>query len=166
MALTCAIALSTTSYAAGQTPPPVVTVLCGNATASALVVTSVQPHYSVVGSTTKGNPIPFGAALPAYGPGAPVTVPALGSASIGPFAITVGNVAAGVVANGGLIQPSQPTDYTMLVGATVTASDGSVNEAAPLGLLVSYTVRPIGASQGGQLIFSAASNSAGWFFFA
>jgi hypothetical protein len=161
MALVCSVALSATSYNAGATPPPSASIVCYNPGATALVVTGVGLYGRVLGSSTPGNPVPMGAALPPYGPGAPVTVAAGASASVGPFPITVGSAAAGV---GGNSQWSQPLDYTLMVGAVVIASDGSRSDAAETGMLVSYTVRPLPGTQGGQLIFSRPSNSAGWFF--
>ncbi len=161
MALVCSVVLSTGSYAAGATPPPTASIVCGNSGASAVVVTGVQLSGRVFGSSTPGNPVSMGNALPPYGPGAPVVVAAGGSASVGPFPVTVGNVAAGV---GGVSQPSQPADFILMVGAMVFGSDGSRNEAGEAGMLVSYSVRPRAGTQGGQFLFSRASNAAGWFF--
>lgn len=161
MALLCSVVLSTTSYAAGATPPPSCSIVCGNTGASAVVVTGVQLHGRVFGCDTPGHPVPMSNALPPYGPGAPVTVAAGGSASVGPFPVTVGSVASG---NGGNAQPSQAPTFILVVGATVFGSDGSRNEAGEAGMTVRWTVPPLPQSQGGQFIFSRASNSAGWFF--
>ena len=161
MALVCTVVLSATSYSAGATPPPTATVLCYNNGASSVVVTGVQMYGRVHGSSTLGNPVPMANALPPYGPGAPVTAAAASLASIGPFPVTVGSAASAI---GGNSQPTQPADFILMVGATVFGSDGSRNEAGEAGMLVSYSVRPRVNTQGGQLIFSQASNSAGWFF--
>jgi hypothetical protein len=166
MALLCSVVLSTTSYAAGSTPPPTASVVVGNNGASAVVVMGVQLHGYVFGSNTAGNPVPMANSLPPYGPGAPVTVAAGGSATVGPFPVTVGSVAA---ANGGNSQPTQPATFILMVGATVLAQGGGVKyrtEAGAAGMTVRWTVPPLPQSQGGQFIFSRPSNSlfllAGW----
>lgn len=161
MALVCSVVLSATSYSAGHTPPPSASILCYNPGASTVVVTGVGLYGRVFGSSTPGNPVPMGNALPPYGPGAPVSVAAASTATVGPFPITVGSAAAGI---GGVSQPSQPADFILMVGATVFGSDGSRNEAGEAGMTVSYSLRPRINTQGGQLIFSQPSNSAGWFF--
>lgn len=161
MALLCSVVVSATSYSAGSTPPPSASIVCHNTGAAALVVTGVQLHGRVLGSDTPGHPVAMGNALPPYGPGAPVTVAAGGSASVGPFPVTVGSAAAAI---GGNSQPSQPPDFVLVVGATVTAHDGTRVEAGEGGLTVSYSIRPRVGTQGGQLIYSQPSNSAGWFF--
>lgn len=182
MALVCSVVLSTTSYAAGHTPPPTASVVCHNTGGSAVVVSGVALSGRVFGSSTPGNPVPMANALPPYGPGAPVTVSAGGSATVGPFPVTVGSVAAAVAnrsesvvvdqdeiqtvsfVRGSMIQPSQRPDFILMVGAMVFGSDGSRNVATEAGITVSYSVRPAVGTQGGQLIFSRPSNSAGWFF--
>lgn len=161
MALICNVVLSATSYSAGHTPPPKASIVCTNTGASAVVVLGVALHKRILGSNTPGAPVPMGNALPPYGPGAPVTVDAGGTQTVGPFAVTVGNVASAV---GGNSQSSQPPDFTLMVGATVLGSDGSRTEAGEAGMLVSYSIRPRVNTQGGQLIFSQPSNSAGWFW--
>lgn len=161
MPLLCSVVLSATSYAAGHTPPPHADVLCTNTGATALVVTGVQMTSRVAGSETLGNPTAMGNALPPYGPGAPVTVAAGGTARVGPFPVTVGSAAAAI---GGNPQPSQRPDCILLVGAVVTASDRSLSRANEAGITVSYSIRPRVGTQGGQFIYSSASNSAGWFF--
>lgn len=160
MALVCSVVLSTGSYSAGATPPPMASVVCHNPGASSVVVTGVQLSGRVLGAAP-GSGTAMGNALPPYGPGAPVSVAAGSSATVGPFPVTVGSAAAAV---GGSKQPSQPADFTLLVGAVVLASDGSRSEAGEAGCLVSYSVRPTVGAQGGQLLFSRPSNSAGWFF--
>lgn len=161
MALVCSVVLSANTYSAGHTPPPTASIVCYNPGASAVVVTGVELTKRVFGSSTPGSPVPMGNALPPYGPGAPVSVAAGGSQRVGPFPITVGNVASAI---GGVSQPSQVSDYILVIGATVLGSDGSRNVAGEAGITVSYSVRPRTNTQGGQLIFSQASNSLGWFF--
>lgn len=161
MALVCSVALSATSYSAGHTPPPKCSIVCHNNGASAVVVMGVALHKRVMGSDTPGNPVPMGNALPPYGPGAPVTVAAGGSQTVGPFSITVGSAASAI---GGNSQASQPADFILIIGATVLGSDGSRVEAGEAGMLVSYTIRPRVNTQGGQLIFAQPSNSALWFW--
>jgi hypothetical protein len=161
MALVCSVVLSATSYSAGHTPAPKASVVCYNNGASSIVVTGVQLHKRIFGSDTPGGPVPMGSALPPYGPGAPVAVAAGGTQTVGPFSVTVGSVASAI---GGNSQPSQPADCILVIGATVFSSDGSRAEAGEAGMLVSYSIRPRINTQGGQLIFSQPSNSAGWFF--
>jgi hypothetical protein len=161
MALVCSVVLSANSYSAGHTPPPSASIVCYNNGASAVVVNGVELNCRIHGSSTLGSPIPMGNALPPYGPGAPVSVAAGGSATVGPFPVTVGSAAAGI---GGASQPSQPADFILVVGAMVFGSDGSRNVAGEAGITVSYSLRPRANTQGGQLIFSQASNAAGWFF--
>lgn len=161
MALLASVVLSTNSYAAGSTPPPTASVVCANTGASAVVVTGVQLQGRVFGSETPGHPVVMGNALPPYGPGAPVTVPAGGVASVGPFPVTVGSAASAV---GGASQRTQVPTYILMVGAVVTGHDRSSTTAAEAGMTVRWTVPPLPQSQGGQFIYSRASNSAGWFF--
>lgn len=161
MALICNVVLSMNTCSAGHTPPPMATIQCTNTGASALVVTGVQLLGRILGSDTPGHPVVMGNALPPYGPGAPVTVAASSSATVGPFPITVGSAAAAI---GGNPQPSQVPDFILMVGAVVRASDGSRVDAGEAGMTVSYSIRPPVGTQGGQLIFSQPSNSAGWFF--
>ncbi len=161
MALVCSVVLSATSYSAGHTPPPTARVVCYNNGASAVVVTGVALSKRVHGSDTLGGPVPMGNALPPYGPGAPVSVSAGGTQTVGPFAVTVGSAASAI---GGNSQPSQPADCILVIGATVFGSDGSRVEAGEAGMLVSYSIRPRVGTQGGQFIFSQPSNSAGWFW--
>lgn len=162
LALVCSVVLSATSYSAGHTPPPKCSIVCYNNGASAVVVTGVELTKRVHGSDTLGNPVPMGNALPPYGPGAPVTVSAGGTQTVGPFSIAVGSAASAI---GGNSQPSQPSDFILVIGATVFGSDRSRNVAGEAGMLVSYSIRPRVNTQGGQLIFSQASNSALWFWF-
>lgn len=161
MALVCTVVLSATSYSAGHTPAPKCSILVHNNGASAVVVTGVALTKRIMGCDTPGNPVPMGSALPPYGPGAPVSVPAGGTRTVGPFSITVGSAAAAI---GGNSQPSQPADFILIIGATVFGSDRSRNIAGEAGMLVSYSIRPRVGTQGGQYIFSLPSNSAGWFF--
>lgn len=160
MPLVCSVVLSATSYAAGHTPPPSASVVCYNPGASALVVTGVQLTGRVYGAAS-GAPTTMANALPPYGPGAPVTVAAGGTSTVGPFPVTAGSAAAAV---GGNSQPTQTPDYQLMVGAVVTANDRSINTATEQGITVSYSIRPRTGSQGGQLLYANASNSAGWFF--
>lgn len=161
MTVSCAIVLSSSSYQAGQTPPPTATLVCQNNTNAAQVVIGVQVTGRVFGSSTPGNPAPMGTPMPPYGPGAPVTVPALGSASIGPFPLAVGSAAATV---GGNSQPSQVANYILMVGANVLTADQQNSVAAEMGMTVGPTTRPLPNAQGGYLLFSQPSNSALWFF--
>ncbi len=161
MALICSVALSTTAYAAGSTPPPSASIVVTNTGSGAVVVTGVQLSGRVLGSSTPGRPVVMGNALPPYGPGAPVVVAAGGVGRVGPFAVTAGMAAN---ANGGVKQPTQVPIYTLMVGAVVFGSDGSRNVAAEAGLTVSWPIRPQVGTQGAALNFSQPGNSARWFF--
>lgn len=161
MALVCSVVLSAGSYSAGHTPAPTASIVCYNPGASTVVVTGVELTRRIHGSSTLGGPVPMGTAMPPVGPGGAVVVLAGTAQTIGPFSITVGSVASAI---GGNSQPSQPADCILMIGATVMGSDSSRNIAGEAGMLVSYSIRPRVGTQGGQLDFSKASNSAGWFW--
>jgi len=166
MSLQANVTLNTGSYSAGQNPPPMATVTVYNPNASAVVVTGIQmssrPQFSGLVNSVAMSP-----SVPPTGPGQTVSVPALSSITFGPFPMVVGSAAnvnsqAAVNQVGNLFpinpQGSQPPQTTMLIGATVYGSDGSLNEAGQAGLLVSYTSAPPVAYQGGFLNFAGPNN--------
>ena len=166
MALKCQVSLNYASYTAGQNPPPMATLLVFNPGASAVVVTGVQLEFSdQSGDRIRPavSPGPMGGS-----PGMTVSVPTLDDITIGPFPIAVGSAAAAnsfaMVEPGDQppnAQPSQPMQSTILIGATVYGSDGSINVAGPAGLLVSYTSAPPVGYQGGFLQFASPNNFIG-----
>lgn len=168
MALQCAIALNTNVYAAGQTPPPMATVVVYNPGAAAVVVTSMD----IRATGPSGTERPASPSLIApTGPGMPVSVPAGGTLNIGPFPIVAASAANAnsfqMVAAGGAAvppwnpQPSQPPQFTLMVRALVYGSDGSANIATPAGLTVSYGSTPPLGFQGGFFNFAGPNNLAG-----
>lgn len=168
MSLQCNVSLNVNTYTAGQSPSPNATVQVYNPNAVAVVVTGMRVFFYVLGSTqqaTASSP-----AVPPTGAGQTVSVPALSSLYFGPFSVAVGsaananpNLAMGPVGSTGPINPqlAHPMQYTLMVGAEVTGSDGSLNTATPAPLLVSYFSQPTQATAGGTLQLSTAANSAG-----
>lgn len=167
MALQCAISLNATAYAVGQTPPPMATLQVYNPGAATVVVLGVQMSFAAQGAlstqSTSASPV-----VAPTGPGLPVVVPSLTSINIGPFPIVVASAANanafyGVGAGGVQVppanpQPSQPPQWTLIVGAFVYGSDGSANIATPAGLLVSYQSLPPLGTQGGFFNFAGPAN--------
>lgn len=168
MSLQAQVTLNYSSYSAGQNPPPMATVQVYNPNATAVVVTGIQmsarPQFSPLVNSMAMSP-----SAPPTGPGQTVSVPALSSITFGPFPMAVGSAAnvnsfQAVNQTGNLYpinpQGSQPPQTTLLVGATVYGSDGSVNEAGQVGLLLSYASAPPVAYQGGFLNFAGPNNLA------
>lgn len=166
MALQCNITLNRTVMDAGASPAPNATLTVYNPNASAVAVTSIQMTYF---NGVTGLPINSAAAAltPAYGPGQVVVVPALSSITFGPMPVAVGSAASmnsfsGNGFSSGTVpfdtQAGHPPQTSILIGATVYASDGSANEAGRAGLFVSYSPPPPQAFQGGYLQFSAPNN--------
>jgi len=166
MALQCQMGLNTFSVNAGQTAYATLTVY--NPNAVPVVVTSALLRLSVLGDTGVNHMTMTGSIIPLIA-GAPSTVAALGTSNFGPIAINLGSAAASnafqtipLVNAGGIstlsAQPSQPISYVVLVGADVTGSDGSVNQAGTAPLVLSPAVGPQVNSQGGVLM-SQPSNS-------
>jgi hypothetical protein len=170
MALSCQVSLNVGSYAAGQNPAPMATVFVSNPGAVAVVVTSIQMQARVLNADAK-NRLAMPPSVPPTGPGMTTTVPAGSSINIGPFPIVVASAANvnsfQAVNQAGNLNPinaqgSQPAQYTMMVGAQVYGSDGSVNEAGEAALLVSYQSAPPVGFQGGFLDFGGPNNFIGW----
>lgn len=165
MALQCNMTVNYTAYQAGQTPPPMATLQVYNPNASAIAVTGIVLTYF----DALGNPIaaPTNAPMPAMGPGQTVVAPALSSITFGPFPLVFGAAAnmnsfqemasADVTANTNN-SAALPPQVLVRVGATVTASDGSLNTAGVAPINVSYTSAPPPAFQGGYLQFNSGKN--------
>jgi hypothetical protein len=143
MALTCTVATTPTTYQAGSTPPPSFTISCSNATAAAIVVTGVELVFTD-GSDVVIKP-PVATPIVPLGPGMIVSVPASSSITLGPFSLAVASAANARIEQ--MVPPntaplnmqgSQPTTYTLKVGATVYASDGSVNAATADTITIQY----------------------------
>jgi hypothetical protein len=161
MALTGSVTLNTTSFVAGATPPPLATLTVYNPNAVPVAVTGVRLVYGT-NPANNGNEVPIG-------PGQTSVVPAGGSITIGPMAISIGSAAnvnsfQAVNQTGNLSpvnpQPSQPPQSLVSVGATFYGSDGSVNVAGAAGALVSYSMPPPLGYQGGFLQLSGPNNLA------
>lgn len=169
MPLSCQVSLNYASYAAGQNPPPMASVFIYNPGQATVVVTSLQLTFTdQFGNVVRPVVSP---GMAPTGPGQPVSVASLDDITIGPFPIVVGSAANAssfqAVYPSGVYtpanpQPSQPPQSTLLVGALVTGSDGSVNVAGVAPLLVSYTAAPPLGWQGGFYFFNAPNNFIGW----
>ncbi len=166
MSLQCNVTLNYSAYAAGQNPAPMATVTCYNPNASAVVVTGINITGHTFQSAIQGQ-LPMLQSSPPIGPGMTTSVPALSSITFGPFPIVIGSAANSnqfqmVNQTGNLFpqnpQGSQPSQTRVMVGATIQASDGSVNVAGEVGLLVSYYSPPPVGYQGGFLQFNGVNN--------
>lgn len=166
MALQCQLSLNYTSYTAGQNPPPMLTLTVYNPNASAVNVTGME-IYAHAWFDVRSNHMAFLPGLPPLGPGMTTLVPATSTITIGPMPMVFGTAAnvnsfAAVNQAGNLnpINPqgSQPAQVTARIKATVYGSDGSVNIAGDVGLLISYSSAPPLAYQGGFFNFSAPNN--------
>jgi uncharacterized membrane protein len=154
MALTCQMAISPSSYRAGQSPSPMALLTVYNPNAVAVVVTGVV----LVFKDAQGSPRQFSVSpsVVPVGYGQTTSVPALSSITIGPFPIAVGNVAPAAIFNAvppssqpSLVQVAMPPQSKIFIEALVYGSDGSVNVSGAAGLLVTYTDAPPVAFQGG-----------------
>ncbi len=170
MALQCQMTLNVGSYAAGQTPPPMATLVVYNPNATAVVVTGLQVKAAVLNDPNV-NRLAMSPCVPPIGPGMTTSVPALSSINIGPFPIVVASSANvnsyQAVNQTGNLQPinpqgSQPAQYTLQVGADVYGSDGSFNTAGVAPLLVSYGSTPPVGYQGGFYDFAGPNNFIGF----
>lgn len=171
MSLQANVTLNYSSYTAGQNPPPMATVTVYNPNASAVVVTSVNMSAHALGDPLV-NRLAMSPSVPPTGPGMTTSVPALSSITIGPFPVVVGSASnvnsfQAVNQSGNLFpvnpQGSQPPQTTVMIGALVYGSDGSVNTAGEAAILVSYSVSPPVGYQGGFLQFSSPNNLADGF---
>ncbi len=170
MSLSCQVSMNYSAYSAGQTPPPMATVLVFNPNAVAVVVTGIQMQAAVLNATAPAiNRLAMPPSSPPIGPGMTTLVPALSSITIGPFPIVIGSAANDnsfqMVNQTGNLNPvnpqgSQPPQYTVMVGADVYGSDGSFNSAGAAPVLVSYTSAPPPAYQGGYMQFASPNNLA------
>ena len=182
MALNCQVILGNTSGAAGRSPPCTANILVFNPNAAAVIVTNAAMTFAMLGATgiTQGGAgLAYSPSVPPIGPGQALTVPANGSITVGPFYVVIPSVAA---ANGfqtinpmpGAAVPSLDFDgegfdsygpgggqpqFTILVGATVYGSDGSVNTAGTAPYFVDVNVPPPPGFNGGFAQFGAPTNS-------
>lgn len=143
MAITATVVITPTTYQAGSTPAPGVSVSVSNSGAAAVVVTGLQFDYQD-GSSNVINP-PVAQPMPALGPGQTVSVAASGTSTIDGGTLAVASAANGRIAqmvppNTAPLttQPSQPLTYTLSVGCTVYTSDGAVTTATRDSLTVQY----------------------------
>ena len=171
MALQCQLSANYASYTAGQSPAPMVTLQVYNPGAAAVVVTGIALKPYALGDPNK-NRLAMAQVSPPIGQGQTVIVPALSSINIGPFPVAIGSAAnvnafQMVQMSGSLSpvnpQPSQPANMTVMVGADVYGSDGSVNQAGEVAILVSGSIQPPPGFQGGVLQFSAPNNAVDYF---
>ena len=164
MALNAAIQMSTNSCVAGATPVPTFSLVVGNPNAAAIVVTNVDIYFT----DPQGNAIRPAASpvVPPIGQGQPTTVAANGSTTLGPMSLGIGSAANAnsfqMVPPGATPanpQGALPAQQQIFVHARVYGSDGSINEAAPGGILVSPALFPPPASQGGYVQFAGPNNA-------
>ena len=162
MALQCQMSVSNPSITAGQSSQATLTIYNPNAVAVSVTgveLTYADPQGAVMRPSVNPSLIPIG-------PGQPTAIPALTVQSFGPFPIAIATVAAsngfqsvpvGSIPNNiqGALQPVMQ----VFIGARVTASDGSINEAGKAGMLVSPTLSPPMGFQGGVAQFGAPNNS-------
>lgn len=165
MALVCALTLNRTTYDAGSSPMPSLSLRVYNPNASDVAVTAVQfAQYDAA-----GRPINAAVAqqVPPVAPGQTVVVPALSSITFGPMPVAVGSgssmnsfYAMTAPAGTASVNPqlAMPPQTQVLFGGTVYGSDGSANEIGRAGLTVSYMPPPPQAFQGGYLQLSAPNN--------
>lgn len=143
MAITATVVITPTTYQAGSSPAPKVSVSVSNSGAAAVIVTGIAFDYQ----DGSGNVIrpPVAVPMPALGPNATVSVAASGTSTIDGGALAVASGAnarveqivppSGAPTNA---QPSQPATYTLSVGATVYTSDGAITTATRDSLTVQY----------------------------
>lgn len=165
MSLTCQLSLNPTSYAAGNTPPPALSLLVVNPNAVAVAVTGFEIQFF----DQLGNPQrpPVNPPLFPFGPGQGTTIAANSSQTFGPMALPVWTAANSNTfsmvppgAQPANPQGSQPPQREVYVGALIYGSDGSVNVAGRAKLLVSYNPQPPRGFQGGNADFAGANNAA------
>jgi hypothetical protein len=101
------------------------------------------------------------------GLGATVSVPALSSIVIGPTHLAAGSAASysnrlqsaqPSWSTADNPQPTQVLSYTLVIGAVVNGSDGSINQAAPAGILVCPAQSPVVGLQVGNLDWQFSRN--------
>lgn len=165
MSLQCQLTISRPSTSAGQSPAPMLLLQVYNPNASAVVVTGVQITFW----DTEGRQLiqaPVVPPSPPYGPGVPTSVPTLDSILMGPFPVQVSSAANGnpfqmVPPSSRPVnaQASQRLNTNLVIGALVTGSDGSVNEAGRVQLVISSWSKPPLRFQGGNAQFNGAQNS-------
>ena len=163
MALTCQMTVTPASYQAGQSPPPVASLQVFNPNAVAVSVTGIELVFRDTQGLAQRPPVLEG--LPPIGIGQTTSVPSLGVITIA-FPIAVANLASAnsfqmvppssVPANP---QSANPPQSQLVIGARVYGSDGSVNDAGPGGLLVSFANPPPLGFQGGFSHFSGPNNA-------
>lgn len=164
MALQCQMTLNTPSCSIGQSPVPMATLVVYNPNAVAVAVTGIQ--VTLFGPTQLPINAAFNPPTPAMGPGQTTVAPAVSSINFGPFPIVVGSAGAISMPSppslnsapmGGNPQVAEPPGTLLYVGATVMGSDGSVNEAGKVSLLLYPAVmQPF--TLGGTLFLSNGQN--------
>lgn len=164
MALQAQLAISTPSYTAGQTPVPTLMLTVYNPNAAAVTVTGVELNYTDQLGNQMPRP-PVITSVPPMGVGQVVVAPALSTITIGPWAIAAGSAAAASSydmvpqsSQPALVQGAIPPQTQLWIGATVYGSDGSVNVCGKTRMLLSYTVNPPRAFQGGFAQFAGINN--------
>lgn len=164
MSLQCNMTLNVNSISSGQAAQATLQVY--NPNAVAVVVTGVSITSRVLGDVGI-NRTTMSPCVAPIGPGMTTSVPALSSINIGPFPIVVASASSSnqfqAVNQTGNLNPlnpqgSQPTPFTVVVGADVTGSDGSFNQAGTAALIVSPQVSPPAGFQGGVLNQGAPNN--------
>lgn len=167
MPLSCQVALSRSSCQA-EGSPPVAAIIAYNPTSTALSVVAGRLTVTQLGD---GTTVSRAESVLPLGPGMPSVVGAGEYLIIGPVPVVVHSAAAAnsyqQVGTPGVLtapqgahnrSPGPSPQFTVLVGAQLQASDGSVNEAATAPLLVDVAVLPPLGWQGGNLTLGAPNN--------
>lgn len=167
MPLSCRVVLSRATCQS-EGAPPMAAVIITNPTATALSVLGGRLTVRQLGGDPNVSAPPM--ALP-VGPGTSTVVPAGGTIVMSPLPVVVHSPAASNSfqaatgdtslprgQNAHVRMPGPAPQFTVLVGAELQASDGTVNEAATAPLLVDVAVPPPLGRQGGTLQFADPNN--------
>ena len=129
------------------------TLLVYNSGATAVAVTGA--NITIRDAASAQNRIPANAPIVPCGVGMNTLVPAGGSLTFGPFAITAYNAAARQATQTG----SMPLTAQVVVGCEVFGSDRSSTQAGTAPFLLSYYPAATKGTAGGECAFQVATNS-------
>lgn len=165
MSLQCNMSLNVNTCVAGASPAPMATLTVYNPNAVPVAVTAVQLKYfnAVTLAPIVASVAP---SMPAVSPGQVMVAPALSSITFGPFPVSVGSASSANIFEALVTtdtaytnqQRGQSPQLQMLIGADVYASDGSLNDAGRVGIMVSFNPPPPATYQGGYLSLSVPAN--------
>lgn len=156
------------SAQSGDQPVAVFVTATNPSTTTPIAITGGAVFASQLGN---GPALPCALPMLPLGPGMPTVVAAGATILVGPVQLVVySNGAANPYQNPGSTFDSQPSasrgeptgnhypQFTVLVGATLYGSDGSINQAGTAPILVDVVVPPPLGFQGGFLHLSAPNN--------